>query len=76
MMDKYIYFLDYIMKLKIKGDITSTFVKTFKEATGYCNISDKPYSYPLLVIYVKNNIIFLNIFINCLLYYFVYRSNV
>lgn len=42
--------LDYIMKLKIKDDITSTFVKTLKEAAKFCNISEKPYSYPISVI--------------------------
>lgn len=49
------YFLDYIMKLKIKDDVTSTFAKTFKEATRYCNISDKPFSYPIAVIKIKYN---------------------
>lgn len=41
------------MKSKIKDDIISTFKKTFKEATGYCNFSERPYSYPLSVIKIK-----------------------
>jgi hypothetical protein len=46
--------LDYIMKLKIKDDITSTFVKTLNQATKYCNISEKTYSYPISVITLKH----------------------
>ncbi|XP_025415786.1 LOW QUALITY PROTEIN: ABC transporter G family member 20-like [Sipha flava] len=45
---------NYIMKLKIKDDVTSTFVKTFKEATSYCNISDKSYLYPITVQSIGN----------------------
>ncbi|XP_015371211.1 PREDICTED: ABC transporter G family member 23-like [Diuraphis noxia] len=45
---------NYIMKLKIKDDITSTFVKTLKEATKYCNISEKPYSYPISIQSIGN----------------------
>lgn len=37
------------MKLKIKGDVASTYVETIKEAAGYCNISEKLYFYPLSV---------------------------
>lgn len=42
-------FLDYIMKSKIKVDITSTFRKTLKKAAEYCNITEKPYIYPFTV---------------------------
>ncbi|CAI6345583.1 unnamed protein product [Macrosiphum euphorbiae] len=45
---------NYIMKLKIKDDITSTFVKTLKEATKYCNISEKSYSYPISIQSIGN----------------------
>lgn len=41
------------MKLKIKDDMTSTFVKTLNQAAMYCNISEKSYSYPISVINIK-----------------------
>ncbi|VVC43841.1 AAA+ ATPase domain,P-loop containing nucleoside triphosphate hydrolase,ABC transporter-like,ABC [Cinara cedri] len=45
---------NYIIKSKIKDDTISTFKKTFKEATGYCNISEKSYSYPLSIQNIGN----------------------
>ncbi|XP_025200889.1 LOW QUALITY PROTEIN: ABC transporter G family member 23-like [Melanaphis sacchari] len=45
---------NYIMKLKIKNDITSTFVKTFKQAAKYCNISEKSYTYPISIQSIGN----------------------
>lgn len=49
------------MKSKIKGDVTSTYVKTIEEATEYCNISEKLYFYPFSVrqIYIFLKIVYL-----------------
>ncbi|KAF0762245.1 ABC transporter G family member 23-like [Aphis craccivora] len=45
---------NYIMKLKIKDDMTSTFVKTLNQAAMYCNISEKSYSYPISIQSIGN----------------------
>lgn len=43
-------FLDYIMKLNAKNDITVAFEEMFKKVSSYCNMSEKSYSYPISVI--------------------------
>lgn len=56
------------MKLKIKSDITSAFKKMLKEATKYCNTSEKSYSYPFSV---KTNIKYFKVYeyLFCNLFY-------